>query len=165
MEQDKIKMTEKEYSEYVESKAKKSPIIKNTIFAFISGGLICVLGQVITNICMYYKIEAKDATTISIVSLIFLGAFLTSIHVYSRIGKYAGAGSVVPITGFSNSIVAPAIEYKSEGYVLGLGANMFKIAGPVLVYGIFSSFIVGFIYWLMLWVKWGVEKWKLVNKQ
>ncbi|MDD2376060.1 MAG: stage V sporulation protein AC [Clostridia bacterium] len=153
MEEDKIKMTNKEYSEYVDGKAKKSPIIKNIIFAFISGGFICVIGQIITNICVYYKIEVKDAATISIVSLIFLGAFLTSIHVYSRIGKYAGAGSVIPITGFSNSIVAPAIEYKSEGYVLGLGANMFKIAGPVLVYGIFSSFIVGFIYWLMLFVR------------
>ena len=153
MENDKIKMTTKEYSEYVESKAKKSPIIKNIFFAFISGGFICIIGQVINNICIHYGIEVKDASLISIVSLIFLGAFLTSIHVYSRIGKYAGAGSVVPITGFSNSIVAPAIEYKSEGYVLGLGANMFKVAGPVLVYGIFSSFIVGLIYWLMLFVR------------
>jgi stage V sporulation protein AC len=153
MENDKIKMTEKEYTEYVESKAKKSPIIKNMFFAFISGGFICIIGQVITNICMHYDMEVKEASTISTVSLIFLGAFLTSIHVYSRIGKYAGAGSIVPITGFSNSIVAPAIEYKSEGFVLGLGANMFKIAGPVLVYGIFSSFIVGFIYWLMLFVR------------
>jgi len=153
MENDKIKMTVKEYSEYVESKAKKSPIIKNMIFAFISGGFICVIGQVITNISMYYEIPAKEAATISTVILIFLGAFLTSIHVYSRIGKYAGAGSIVPITGFSNSIVAPAIEYKSEGFVLGLGANMFKIAGPVLVYGIFSSFVVGFIYWLVLFVR------------
>jgi stage V sporulation protein AC len=153
MEYDKIKMTNEEYSAYVESKAKKSPIIKNIILAFISGGLICVLGQIITNICIYYKIESKDAILISTVSLIFLGAFLTSINLYSKIGKYAGAGSIVPITGFSNSIVAPAIEYKSEGYVLGLGANMFKIAGPVLVYGISTSVIVGFIYWLTLLVK------------
>ena len=153
MENDKIKMTTKEYSEYVEGKAKKSPILKNIFFAFICGGFICVIGQFITNICIKYGIEAKDASLISVVILIFLGAFLTSIHVYSRIGKYAGAGSVIPITGFSNSIVAPAIEYKSEGYVLGLGANMFKVAGPVLVYGIFSSFIVGFIYWLMLFVR------------
>jgi len=153
MEYDKIKMTEKEYSEYVESKAKKSPVIKNIFFAFVVGGLICIIGQIITNICMYYEIEAKDASTISVVSLIFIGAFLTSVNLYSKIGKYAGAGSVVPITGFSNSIVAPAIEYKSEGFILGLGSNMFKIAGPVLVYGIFASFVVGFIYWLILFVR------------
>lgn len=150
---DKIKMTEKEYSEYVESKAKKSPIFKNIILAFISGGFICVIGQIITNIGIHYGIESKDAALISTVSLIFLGAFLTSINLYSKIGKYAGAGSVIPITGFSNSIVAPAIEYKSEGFVLGLGSNMFKIAGPVLVYGIFTSVVVGFIYWLMLFVR------------
>lgn len=153
MEYDKIKMTNKEYSEYVESKAKKSPIIKNIILAFISGGFICVIGQIIANIAVHYGIEVKDAGLISTVSLIFIGAFLTSVNLYSKIGKYAGAGSVIPITGFSNSIVAPAIEYKSEGFVLGLGSNMFKIAGPVLVYGIFSSFIVGFIYWLMLFVR------------
>jgi len=153
MEYDKIKMTEKEYSEYVEGKAKKSPLFKNIAFAFVTGGFICIIGQIISNICISYDIEAKDASTISVVSLIFLGAFLTSINLYSKIGKYAGAGSVIPITGFSNSIVAPAIEYKSEGYILGLGSNMFKIAGPVLVYSIFSSFIVGFIYWLILLVK------------
>jgi stage V sporulation protein AC len=153
MENEKIKMTQKEYSEYVENKAKKSPIIKNIILAFISGGLICVIGQIITNICIYYKIESVDAIMISTVSLIFIGAFLTSINLYSKIGKYAGAGSVIPITGFSNSIVAPAIEYKSEGFVLGLGSNMFKVAGPVLVYGIFTSVIVGFIYWLILWIR------------
>ncbi len=153
MEYDKIKMTSQEYSAYVESKAQKSPIIKNIILAFISGGLICVLGQVITNICISNKIESKDAILISTVILILLGAFLTSVNLYSKIGKYAGAGSIVPITGFSNSIVAPAIEYKSEGYVLGLGSNMFKIAGPVLVYGISTSVLVGFIYWLILWVR------------
>ncbi len=153
MENDKIKMTVKEYSEYVESKSAKSPIIKNIFLAFISGGLICVIGQIITNLCIHYGIESKDAIIISTISLIFLGAFLTAVNLYSKIGKYAGAGSVVPITGFSNSIVAPAIEYKSEGFVLGLGANMFKIAGPVLVYGILTSVIVGFVYWLMLLVR------------
>lgn len=153
MENDKIKMTAKEYSEYVENKAQKSPILKNMLLAFLVGGLICVIGQVITNIAMYYGIEQKDAATISTVALIFLGAFLTGINLYSKIGKYAGAGSVVPITGFSNSIVAPAIEYKSEGYVLGLGSNMFKVAGPVLVYGITTSVVVGFIYWLIQFVR------------
>ncbi len=145
MENDKIKMTPEEYSEYVERKAKKSPILKNMLLAFLVGGLICVIGQVITNIAMYYGIEQKDAATISTVSLIFLGAFLTGINLYSKIGKYAGAGSVVPITGFANSIVSPAMEYKSEGYVMGVGAKMFTVAGPVLVYGISASVIIGII--------------------
>lgn len=153
MENDKIKMTAKEYSEYVESKATKSPILKNMLLAFLVGGLICVIGQIITNVAIHYGIETKDAGLISTVSLIFLGAFLTALNLYSKLGKYAGAGSVVPITGFSNSIVAPAIEYKSEGYVLGLGSNMFKVAGPVLVYGITTSFVVGFIYWLFQFVR------------
>ncbi|MEG1705096.1 MAG: stage V sporulation protein AC [Clostridia bacterium] len=146
-------MTNEEYTKYVENKAEKSPILKNVFFAFIVGGFICIIGQVITNISIYYGLDQKTASTIATVSLIFLGAFLTSINLYSKIGKYAGAGSVIPITGFSNSIVAPAIEYKSEGFILGLGSNMFKIAGPVLVYGIFSSFIVGIIYWLILMVR------------
>lgn len=153
MEYEKIKMTNEEYSKYIEQKAEKSPILKNILFAFVIGGLICILGQVITNIAMYFGLDTKLASTIATISLIFIGAFLTSINVYSKIGKYAGAGSVVPITGFSNSIVAPAIEYKSEGFILGLGSNMFKIAGPVLVYGIFSSFIVGVIYWIILLIK------------
>lgn len=97
--------------------------------------------------------KKKPGTLISTISLIFLGAFLTSLNLYSKLGKYAGAGSVVPITGFANSIVAPAIEYKSEGFVLGLGSNMFKIAGPILVYGIFSSVMVGLIYWIILFIK------------
>ncbi len=148
MEYDKIDMTKQEFKEYVENKTEKSPIIKNIILAFIVGGIICLIGQVITNCLISKNFEEKDAKTISTIALIFIGAFLTAINLYSKLGKYAGAGSVVPITGFSNSIVAPAIEYKSEGYVLGLGANMFKVAGPVLVYGIFSSFIYGIIYYV-----------------
>lgn len=144
-----INMTNQEYSEYVNSKSKKSPIAKNLIWAFIVGGLICIIGQIITDICIKYGIDKKNATTITTIVLIFLGAFLTSINVYSKIGKHAGAGSIIPITGFSNSIVAPAIEFKLDDYILGLGANMFKIAGPVLVYGITTSAIVGFIYWII----------------
>ena len=145
----KISISKEEYLKQVNDKTEKSPIIKNIIFAFIVGGFICCIGQAITNLCIYYNIDKKDASLISTVTLIFLGAFLTAINVYSKIGKYAGAGSVVPITGFSNSVVAPAIEFKSEGYILGLGANMFKVAGPVLVYGILTSFIVGFFYYII----------------
>ena len=144
-----INMTDKEYSDFVDTKSEKSNITKNLFFAFLVGGLICVLGQIIKNIAMYYGINEDDSSTICTISLIFLGAFLTAINVYSKLGKIAGAGSIVPITGFSNSIVSPAIEFKSEGYILGLGVNMFKVAGPVLVYGITTSFLVGIVYYII----------------
>ncbi len=144
-----VDMTNQEYSDYVDKKAKNSPIAKNITLAFISGGLICMLGQLIYDIALYYGMDKVEATSVCSIILIFIGAFLTSINVYSKIGKYCGAGSAVPITGFSNSIVAPAIEFKTEGYIMGLGANMFKVAGPVLVYGITSSVIFGLIYWLI----------------
>lgn len=144
-----INMTNKEYADYIDKKAKNSPMLKDVILAFIVGGIICMLGQLITDISMKFGVSKDDAAIITSISLIFLGAFLTSINLYSKLGKFAGAGSIIPITGFSNSIVAPAIEFKTEGYILGLGANMFKIAGPVLVYGISSSVAVGFIYWII----------------
>lgn len=144
-----VNMTNEEYASYVDTKAKNSPIFKNLIWAFLVGGLICTIGQLITDLFMYLGCSKDDATMICTISLIFIGAFLTAINVYAKIGQHAGAGSIVPITGFSNSIVAPAIEFKTEGYVLGIGANMFKIAGPVLVYGTTASVIVGFIYWLI----------------
>lgn len=144
-----INMTNKEYADYVDKKAKNSPILKDLILAFIVGGIICILGQLIMDIAMNFGVSKDDSGIICSIILIFLGAFLTSLNLYSKIGKFAGAGSIIPITGFSNSVVAPAIEFKTEGYILGLGANMFKIAGPVLVYGISSSVAVGFIYWLI----------------
>lgn len=147
-----INMSNEDYKTYVESKAKKSPIGKNLVWAFIVGGLICVIGQLITNLFLYLGLSKDDASMICTISLIFIGAFLTAINVYSKIGQHAGAGSIIPITGFSNSVVAPAIEFKTEGYVLGLGANMFKIAGPVLVYGITSSVIIGLVYWIFKFV-------------
>ena len=144
-----INMTNKEYADSVDKKAKNSPILKDLILAFIVGGIICMLGQLIMDIAMNFGVSKDDSGIICSIILIFLGAFLTSLNLYSKIGKFAGAGSIIPITGFSNSVVAPAIEFKTEGYILGLGANMFKIAGPVLVYGISSSVAVGFIYWLI----------------
>ena len=141
--------SKKDYQNYVDKKSPNSPILKNCFNAFWVGGLICSIGQIIMDIAMFYEVSKDDAGTICSISLIFLGAFLTSINLYSKLGKHAGAGSVIPITGFSNSIVAPAIEFKTEGYVLGLGANMFKVAGPVLVYGITTSIILGFIYWII----------------
>lgn len=111
-----------------------------------------MLGQFIFNQMLNLNIDNEKASIITSISLIFIGAFLTAINVYSRLGKIAGAGSTIPITGFSNSVVSPAIEFKSEGYVLGIGANMFKIAGPVLVYGITTSVILGFIYYIFNYI-------------
>ena len=145
----KMGITNEEYAHLVEEKSPRSNIIKNCIIAFIIGGLICVIGQIITNIGMSFGLDKKTASTITTIILIFIAALLTAIRVYERIGKVAGAGTIVPITGFSNSMVSPAIEFKTEGLMLGIGANLFKVAGPVLVYGICSSCIVGFIYWII----------------
>lgn len=142
-------MNKKQFNEYVEQNAKKSNIVKDCIIAFIVGGIICIIGQLIKDYALSHGADEKTAGTICSITLIFIGALLTALRLYQRIGKVAGAGSIVPITGFSNSIVSPAIEYKSEGLVLGIGANMFKVAGPVLVYGIGSSVILGLIYYLI----------------
>jgi len=146
----KLDMNQQEYSDYVDAHAKKSPIIKDCCLAFLVGGLICVIGQTFTDTLQkYFDLSFKTASTYSTILLVFIAAVLTAFKLYAKIGKFAGAGSIVPITGFSNSIVSPAIEYKTEGKILGLGANMFKVAGPVLVYGICTSTLIGFIYWLI----------------
>ncbi len=147
-----INISNTEYDNMISEKAQKTPMLKNIFFAFLIGGLICVLGQFIKEQMIKLGIDEMQAGTISSISLIFLAAFLTSINLYSRIGKVAGAGSTIPITGFSNSIVSPAIEFKSEGYILGLGVNMFKVAGPVLVYGITTSVILGLVYYLIHYI-------------
>jgi len=134
------------YQEYVNKKSPNSPILKNCFNSFWVGGLICFLGQFIMEMCKYNGVGKTASSTIVSISLIFLSAFLTSLNVFNKIGKFAGAGSLVPITGFANSIVSPAMEYKSEGYVMGVGAKMFTVAGPVLVYGISSSILVGLLY-------------------
>ncbi len=110
------------------------------------GGLICAIGQIIFEICKTRGIDETISYTIVSIILIFISAFLTALNIFNKIGKFAGAGSLVPITGFANSVVSPAMEYKSEGYVTGVGAKMFTVAGPVLVYGISSSIIIGIIY-------------------
>ena len=138
--------TQKKYQEYVDKKSPNSPILKNCFNAFWVGGLICTLGQIILSICKERGLDDASAGTVVSIILIALSAFLTSLNIFNKIGKFAGAGSLVPITGFANSIVAPSIEYKSEGYVMGVGSKMFTIAGPVLVFGISSSIIVGIFY-------------------
>ena len=139
-----------DYSKYVDQVSPKPTYVKNYILAFIVGGIICMIGQGINDFFMKFigldKLAASSATSIT---LIFIGSFLTGLGVYDLLGKRAGAGSIIPITGFANSIVSPAMEFKREGYVLGIGANMFKIAGPVLVYGIGSSILFGFIYYIV----------------
>ena len=137
--------TPKEYNDYVDKKSPNSPILKDCFNAFWVGGLICSIGQLILDFCLYKGMDNTIASTIVSISLIAISAILTALNVFNRIGKFAGAGSLVPITGFANSIVSPAIEYKSEGYVRGVGGKMFTVAGPVLVFGISASVIVGII--------------------
>lgn len=142
--------TNQQYSDYVDKKTPNSPILKNCFNAFWVGGLICTIGQFIFDYCKFKGLsETACSTTVSII-LIGISAILTSLNIFNKIGKFAGAGSLVPITGFANSIVAPAIEYKSEGYVMGVGAKMFTVAGPVLVFGISSAVLVGLIAKLLV---------------
>ena len=134
------------YQEYVNQKSPNSPIWKNCFNAFWVSGLICTIGQIILNICKARGFDQSTSGTIVSIILIGISAFLTGLNIFNKIGKFAGAGSLIPITGFANSIVSPAMEYKSEGYVMGVGGKMFTVAGPVLVFGISASIIVGIVY-------------------
>lgn len=138
--------SKEEYQSYVDDKTPNSPIFKNCFNAFWVGGLICSIGQIIFEFCKMRGIDETNSYTIVSMLLVFASAFLTALNIFNKIGKFAGAGSLIPITGFANSIVSPAMEYKSEGYVMGVGAKMFTVAGPVLVYGISTSILVGLIY-------------------
>jgi len=138
--------SKKDYQDYVDKKSPNSPILKNCFNAFWVGGLICTIGQIIMDICKYRGLSQEISGTIVSITLIGLSAFLTGLNIFNRIGKFAGAGSLITITGFANSIVSPSMEYKSEGYVMGVGGKMFTVAGPVLVYGISASIIVGLVY-------------------
>lgn len=143
-----MNLNEKEYASLVQSKADKSPLARNMLLAFLVGGGICAGGQGLSNLYQYWGAEQQTARTLVSLSLIFLSALLTGLGVFDKIAKYAGAGTLVPITGFANAVVSPAIEFKSEGLVLGVSAKLFSIAGPVLVYGISASVIYGIILWL-----------------
>ena len=144
-----MNMSEKEYGEYVKKKTKNSPILKDCVFAFLFGGGICTIGQLIFNFYQSMDLPEKTVNAATSVSLIFLGALLTGLNIYPKLAKYAGAGTIVPITGFANSVVAPALEAKTEGYVLGVGAKIFTIAGPVILFGTLASVICGIIYYIM----------------
>ena len=138
-------MTNKEYGEYVKKRAPKSKLGPDLLKAFVAGGLICCVGQGILALYKGFGLDEQAAATAELITLVFLGAFLTGIGVYDNLAKFGGAGTLVPITGFANSVVAPALEFKSEGLVLGMGAKMFVIAGPVIVFGVSASVVYGLI--------------------
>ena len=138
----------KEYSKVVKKLSPKSPKIKDFIWAYCVGGFICVIGQLLMEFYTYLELEEKVVKMAVPVSIIFIAALLTGLKLFDKIAKRAGAGTLVPITGFANAVVSPAIEFKTEGWVLGLGAKMFTIAGPVIVYGTVASVIYGIIYWI-----------------
>lgn len=144
-----INMTNKEYSDYVDNKSPNSKMWKNIIMAFIFGGIICVIGQMFLNYFKSRGVSPDVASAATSVTMIFIGAFLTGINVYEKVAKYGGAGTLVPITGFANSIVASAMEFKTEGHILGIAVKMFSIAGPVLVFGIIASIIAGVFYFFV----------------
>ncbi len=145
----KEKQKQKQYADYVKEITPTHSLPGNMAKAFLTGGLICVLGQIITNFAKFQGLDQEAAGTWCSIILILISVILTGLNLYSKIGKFGGAGSLVPITGFANSVAAPAIEYKAEGQVFGIGCKIFTIAGPVILYGIMSSWAVGVIYYLL----------------
>ena len=145
-----MNIEKKSYKKYADAHAPASPIVKNCIWAFLVGGLICAVGQrlilLYTEVCGLGK---KDAGTLCSVTLIFIAALLSGLGWFEKIAKHAGGGTLVPITGFANSVVSPAIDSKAEGFILGVGAKIFTVAGPVLLYGILAGAIWGVIYWII----------------
>ncbi len=143
-----MKMTKREYQAMSKKASPPSPILSNCIKAFLIGGTICAIGQVVVNLATNGGMTTKEARTLCCVVLIGASVLLTALDVYDSLAKHAGAGTLVPITGFANAVASPAIEFKTEGFVMGLGANMFKIAGPVIVYGTAASAVYGVVYWI-----------------
>ena len=145
-----MKMSNEEYGKYVAEHAPRSKTGRNMLYAFVSGGTICALGQLLMTGYAALGLSPEAAGTATSVTLIFVGAALTALGVYDTLARFAGAGTLVPITGFANSVTAPALEYRTEGYVTGTAAKMFVIAGPVIVFGTAASVLVGLIEWLLL---------------
>lgn len=142
---------EKEYEAYVKEKTPKNTVWINTVKAFVVGGMICVIGQGILNCCLSLGLEETIAGTWTSIILIFLSVILTGLNIYNKIANWGGAGALVPITGFANSVASPAIEYKVEGEVFGIGCKIFTIAGPVILYGVFTSWVLGIIYYILMY--------------
>ncbi|MBQ8193946.1 MAG: stage V sporulation protein AC [Oscillospiraceae bacterium] len=144
-----MNISNQEYGELTKKRSPNSKLYKTLPKAFIIGGIICTLGEGLLNLYTYLGLDETQAGAITSMTLIFLSALLTGLELYDRIAQHGGAGTLVPITGFANAVVSPAIDFKSEGYVLGLGAKMFVIAGPVIVYGLTASVIYGLIYYII----------------
>ena len=142
-------MTNEEYKKYTERHAPRSPLGKHLLWAFLCGGLICCLGQLLMNLYLSLGLDEESAAAAESISLVFLGALLTGLGLYDTIAKRAGAGTLVPITGFANSVVAPALEFKTEGFITGTAVKMFSIAGPVIVFGVSASVVYGLILCLI----------------
>ena len=141
--------TPQEYNKYVSQKSPKSRVLRDTFVAFVTGGAICTFAQVVFNIMLSYGISEEFVKKSIPIIMIFIGAFLTGINVYGKMGKFCGAGTIVPITGFANSVVSSAMEFKAEGLVTGLAVKMFSVAGPVIVYGTIVSVVIGLVYYIM----------------
>ena len=144
----KQKQIEQEYAKKVKEYTPTHSLPKEMLKAFFVGGIICAIGQGITQAVMYYGLNKEDAGTVCTIGLVLISVILTGFNIYPRIAKFGGAGALVPITGFANSVAAPAIEFQKEGQVFGIGCKIFTISGPVILYGIFSSWVLGVIYWL-----------------
>jgi stage V sporulation protein AC len=143
------KMTKEQYKNYVEQRTPNSKLVTNCIKAFLFGGLICVIGQLFMEFYKRFQLTEDQVSAATSITMVFLGALLTGLNIYPKIAKHAGAGTIVPITGFANAVVSPALEAKTEGLVLGVGAKIFTIAGPVIVYGTLASFVAGLVYFFM----------------
>ncbi len=142
-------MSNRDYDKFVQARAAKSPLVKDCLFAFVIGGGICVLGQAIMDGFTALGLEKTDAGTATSISLIALSALLTGLNLYNKLGRFGGAGTLVPITGFANAVVSPAIDFKTEGFITGMAAKMFTVAGPVIVFGVAASVIYGIILMLI----------------
>ena len=144
-----MNLDSKSYKKYAKERAKKSPLAKDSLMAFLIGGAICMLGQAIMIIYKAVGVPDDMAKSLVPVTLIFLAALFTGIGIFDNLAKIAGAGTLVPITGFANAVVSPAIDNKSEGFIMGVGAKMFVVVGPVIVYGIISSVLYGVVYYIV----------------
>ena len=151
-------MDAESYQQTVDQLAPKRPVLKNCLKAFLTGGIICAIGQLVSFVYMYFfNFTERTASNPSVATMVFFAMLLTGFGIYKKIGQFGGAGSAVPVTGFGNAVISAAIEHKSEGFILGVGVNMFKLAGPVIVYGVFSAFVVALIKTIL--VKMGVIAW------
>lgn len=140
-----MNMTNEEYSEYIKNKSPKSPMGKNILFAFLIGGIICCVGQGFISMYAYFGLDEQASSTATTITMVFIGALLTGLGAYDNLAKFAGAGTLIPITGFANAVVSPAIEFKAEGYITGTAAKIFTIVGPVILFGISASVIYGIV--------------------